>query len=133
MNDDRLTVGSLFAGIGGIEPGLGRTGGFKTAWQVEPAKEVCGMALLKCKVTQGLRDTEKTVEVSEYGGRREFMPIDGEMIEQRGGQSYLPVRVLQVDKANKGAVVALPVEADSGAHRIWVKLADLIEHSEASV
>jgi hypothetical protein len=91
------------------------------------------MALLKCKVSKGLRETEKTVEVGDYGGRREFLPVDREMIEQRGQQTYLPVRVLKIDQGNKGAIVSLPVETDSGAHRIWVKLSDLIEYSEAPV
>lgn len=89
------------------------------------------MALLKCKVSKGLRAAEVTVEVRDYSGRREFLPADRDMIEQQDGQSYLPVPILQLDKARKAAVVSLPVEADSGAYRIWVKLSDLKDCSEA--
>ena len=35
MTDNRYTVGSLFAGIGGIDLGLERTGYFRTAWVCE--------------------------------------------------------------------------------------------------
>ncbi len=90
------------------------------------------MALLECKVSKGLRDAEVTVELSDYSGRREFLPVDGDMIERQGDQSYLPVTVLQIDKAKKAAIVSLPVEADSGAHRIWVKLSNLKDYSEAT-
>jgi hypothetical protein len=42
------------------------------------------------------------------------------------------VRLLHVDKDSDAALVSLPVEADSGANRIWVKLADVLNAEAVS-
>jgi hypothetical protein len=47
---------------------------------------------------------------------------------RRGGSwwnFYLSVGLLHVSQEIKAALVSLPVEADSGAHRVWVKLESL--------
>jgi hypothetical protein len=58
------------------------------------------------------------------------MPVDREFLDRENGTYYLPVSVAQIDRGRKLAVVTLPVEADSGAHRIWVKLSDLLDAEE---
>ncbi len=83
------------------------------------------MAKVFCKVTNGLRPAEATVEVPTYAGRSEFMPVDRGLLSETHGKAFLSVVVLHVNWAKKAALVSLPVEADSGVNRIWVKLADL--------
>jgi hypothetical protein len=89
------------------------------------------VARIECKVTEGLRDAEATVEVKDYSGRSEFLPIDRGFLSTEGKRHYLPVSVIQIDQRNKAALVSLPVEADSGANRIWVRLGALHDYSEA--
>ena len=83
------------------------------------------MALLESKVTEGLRPAEATVELRDFNNRGHFLPVDRGLVKLEGDKYYLPVSVLHIDEKRQAALVALPVEADSGAHSIWVKLSQL--------
>ena len=91
------------------------------------------MARVLCSVSEGARPAEATVEVRDYQGRPEYLPVDRALIIAENGTSYLSVAVLHVEPTKKAALVDLPVEADSGANRIWVNLANLTDLAEASV
>jgi hypothetical protein len=91
------------------------------------------MPKLSCKVSEGLRQAEATVTVSEYDGTVQHFPLDRGLISTARGKPTIPVGV--VHYATNGqddglALVSLPVEADSGTQRIWVRLSDLILEKE---
>jgi hypothetical protein len=90
------------------------------------------MALVMCEVLEGARPSEATAVVRDYQGRREFLPVDRGLLHQEQDKTYLPVGVVHVDPARKLALIALPVEADSGANRIWVKASSLHQPSEVA-
>jgi hypothetical protein len=87
------------------------------------------MALLKCiGVNDGLRSSEATVTIREYDGTDQYLPIDRGVLSHRDGEMYLSVSLIHLDDSKGIALVGLPVEADSGAHRIWVNYTDLAEN-----
>jgi hypothetical protein len=81
--------------------------------------------LVRCKVRDGLRPSEASVELRDAEGRPEFLPVERDFLHLENGEYYLPVLMFHVDPVRKQAIVTLPVEADSGAHRIWVKLSEM--------
>ncbi|HEX5273076.1 MAG TPA: hypothetical protein VFW33_21415 [Gemmataceae bacterium] len=83
------------------------------------------MAQVLCEVSEGLRKSEATVKLMTYGGRPEFLPVDRGLVSQENGRHYLSVGLVHVSEERKAALVSLPVEADSGAHRVWVSLDQL--------
>jgi hypothetical protein len=89
------------------------------------------MAKLYCTVSEGLRSAEASITVTEYDGSPQHFPLDRGMITRAEGRDTIPVRILQRDERGELALVSLPVEADSGTQRIWVKVKDLISHKEA--
>jgi hypothetical protein len=83
------------------------------------------MAQVLCEVSDGLRNSEATVKLVGYDGRPEFLPVDRGLLSEDGGKHYLSVGLVHIHSEKKAALISLPVEADSGAHRLWVKLEQL--------
>ena len=83
------------------------------------------MAQVICEVSEGLRKSDATVKLITYDERPEFLPVDRGLLSQEGDKHYLSVGLLHVRHEKKAALISLPVEADSGAHRIWVRLAQV--------
>jgi hypothetical protein len=80
------------------------------------------MAQVLCEVSEGLRESEATVRLTSYDGRPEYIPVDRGFLSVEGERCYLSVGLISISREKKAALVSLPVEADSGAHRVWVKL-----------
>lgn len=80
------------------------------------------MASVLCEVSEGLRKSEAPVKRLTYDGRPEFLPVDHGLLSEEGGKCYLSVGLVHVSQEKQAALVSLPVEADSGAHRVWMRL-----------
>ncbi len=80
------------------------------------------MAQVICEVSPGLRTSEATVKLVTFDGRPEFLPVDRGLLSTEGDQHFLSVPIIHINQEKKAALIALPVEADSGAHRVWVHL-----------
>lgn len=83
------------------------------------------MTLVVCEVADGLRSSEAAVTVRDYAGRPEYLPVDRSLLARTNGRPLLAVRLVFKDEGKSAALIELPNEADSGANRIWVRLADI--------
>jgi hypothetical protein len=79
------------------------------------------MALLNCEATEGPRDGYKTIGVASIEGHNEYFSIEDRFLVHRGNDWLLPVQLIGRDRRYETVLVQLPVEADSGANRVWVK------------
>jgi hypothetical protein len=89
------------------------------------------MALVRCEVSAGLRDSERTVGVKDIHGNRQFLRVPEAFVTRaNNGNSYITVGVVFQDPKTKAFLIELPHEADSGANRLWVWPGDLLEPTE---
>ena len=75
---------------------------------------------VQCDVSPGLRPSERTVAVTTVQGRREYLRLEANYLRHEGERAYLPVGFLYEHPESNSALIELPLEADSGARRLFV-------------
>ena len=78
------------------------------------------MELIRCEVTEGSRAGFKAIGVQSVEGFAEFFTIEDRFLVEKNGDYLLPVRVIGKDPRYGTLLIQLPVEADSGANRVWI-------------
>jgi hypothetical protein len=90
------------------------------------------MPLVLCEVRPGAGKVAVSVGIRDITNVRTFLTIDRDFVAKRQGQTYLPIGVVHRDRDKGVALIELPVEADSGTHRLWVPLSSVLDGNEAS-
>jgi hypothetical protein len=88
------------------------------------------MALVRCEITEGPRSGFKAVGVPSVEGHSEFLSIEERFLVKRNGSFLLPVKVVGADPRHGTSLVELPLEADSGANRVWVRPGDILRDAD---
>lgn len=89
------------------------------------------MRFVRCEISEGPREGYLAVGVKSIEGHTEYLTIEERLLVKRKGEYYLPVGVIGQDKTHATVLVQLPVEADSGANRVWVRKSDIaVERDE---
>lgn len=78
------------------------------------------MALVHCEVSEGPRPGFKLIGVQDAEGQKEFLVIEERFLVKSEGETFLPVQIIGKDPQQNVTLIELPVEADSGANRVWV-------------
>jgi hypothetical protein len=79
-----------------------------------------------------MRDSERTVEVRDIHGRREFLRVPLGYLVPAGESYYVPVGLVQEEPTGQFALIELPQEGEYGTSRLWVRKADLLPPRENS-
>jgi hypothetical protein len=75
---------------------------------------------IACQVRAGDADWEVVVTVEDEDGRKQHLSVSKGMVDSDKDRNWLGIGVVQIDYPRKRVLVELPVEADSGANRLWM-------------
>jgi hypothetical protein len=85
----------------------------------ETIAETTYLSQVECTVQAGMLNTE-IVGVADDQGNYQYLRVGKGSVMTEGGKTYLPIGIVELDRRQRRALVELPIEADSGARRLWV-------------
>jgi hypothetical protein len=87
------------------------------------------MAYVACTVEEGLRPSEASVGVQGVDGRWAFLRVERDFVKSLQGQDWLPIGIVYRTREDGRdlLLIELPHEPDSGANRVWVEAAKILE------
>ncbi len=91
------------------------------------------MLLAPSEITEGARPGFKTIGVDSIEGHTEYLSIEEGFLVPKDGGLLLAVRLVARDPRHQTVLIQLPVEADSGANRVWVFESALIDNTNEAV
>jgi len=81
--------------------------------------EITYLPQVECTVQTGMLNTV-IVGIADEDCNYQFLRVGAGSVTAEGEKTYLPIGIVELDRRKRRALVELPVEADSGARRIWV-------------
>lgn len=78
-------------------------------------------------VLNGICDTS-VIYVEDCEGDRHYLRVC--RVEAEEENRYLPIKFIRVDQERRLALIELPMEADSGTRRLWVRFDQLKQSQE---
>jgi hypothetical protein len=85
------------------------------------------MQFVSCEMGVLVGQVGASVAVRDHANAPTILHLDRSLVVQRQGKHYVPVGLIHRDKDRGLALIEFPVEADSGAHRVWVPLSSLAQ------
>jgi hypothetical protein len=73
-----------------------------------------------------MRDSERTVEVKDIHGQRDFLRVPLGYLVREGDAYYVPVGLVYEDPVQQVALIEFPQEGECGNWRLWVRMKDLL-------
>jgi hypothetical protein len=85
----------------------------------ETTANITYLPQVECTVQNGMLNTA-IIGVADEDGNHQYLRVGQGSVATEGGKTYLPIGIVELDRRKRRALVELPVEADSGARRLWV-------------